>query len=115
MPNSCEIGERLRIARKNAGLKQDDIARYLGIGNSTISEWETGKRSPGIDQVEELAKLFGISAGYLLGFADIEEAITTLDISAEALQYAQDFDQLDEEHKRLARGFMLLLMEHQSK
>ena len=39
---------------------------------------------------------------------DIEEEETP---SPEALQFAREFDRLDETHKRLARGFMALLQQ----
>lgn len=67
MNNKKSLGERLKTARKEAGLKQEDVGRILGLGKSTISEWETGKRSPDIELITELASILNTSVEYLLG------------------------------------------------
>jgi transcriptional regulator with XRE-family HTH domain len=108
--NQNSVGIRIRIARTAAKLKQDDVAQKLGISKSNISEWETGKRSPGIDQMEDIAAALGTTSSYLLGFES--HSVPESDLSPEALAFARDFDRLDEEHKRLARGFMALLKDH---
>ena len=110
MSNNNSVGIRIRIARTAAKLKQEDVARMLGISKSNISEWENGKRSPGIDQIDDIAKALSTSASYLLGFDSF--SVSPSELSEEALMFAQDFDRLDEEHKRLARGFMELLKGH---
>jgi transcriptional regulator with XRE-family HTH domain len=38
---------RLRIAREEAGLEQIDIAKELGVGRSTVSNYERGLTVPG--------------------------------------------------------------------
>lgn len=67
MNNKKLLGERLKAARKEAGLKQEDVGRVLGLGKSTISEWETGKRSPDIELITELATILDTSVAFLLG------------------------------------------------
>jgi DNA-binding XRE family transcriptional regulator len=41
------LAHRLRIAREWRGLEQHDLARELGVGRSTISNYERGVTSPG--------------------------------------------------------------------
>lgn len=107
MSKNNTVGVRIRIARIAANLKQDEVAHKLGISKSNISEWETGKRSPGIDQMEDIANALGTTSGYLLGFDN--SSVSTSGLSEEAIQYAHDFDNLNDAYKRLARGFMELL------
>lgn len=67
MDSKKVLGLRLKSARKNAGLKQEDVGRAFGLGKSTISEWETGKRSPDIELIHDLALMLNTSVAYLLG------------------------------------------------
>ena len=43
------------------GLKQKDVAEYLGIERETCSAYETDRSTPSTDKLYKLAKLFGIS------------------------------------------------------
>lgn len=40
------LGERLAKARKVAGLTQEQMARELGIKESTLAAWEVGRNQP---------------------------------------------------------------------
>lgn len=43
--STAELGRRLRVAREQAGLKQDDIARALGLSRASVSQLEGGSAS----------------------------------------------------------------------
>ena len=60
------IGEQIKKARRNAGLTQKQLGDALGKGISTISEWESGKRSPDIDLLPTLAEVLGVSQAWLM-------------------------------------------------
>lgn len=47
------IGQRIKSARLNAGLSQDELAKKLGIHRPTVSQMESGKRA--VDTVELIA------------------------------------------------------------
>ena len=38
--------EKIREARKNAGLKQDEFAKAIGVSLRTVSNYESGERYP---------------------------------------------------------------------
>ena len=57
---------RLRVARAAAFLTQSDVANYLGINSSTVSNWECGKCSPGVENLAELATLYQVTSDWLL-------------------------------------------------
>lgn len=46
--------------RKNAGMKQSDIARELGITVAAVSAWEQGKNRPCLDNLTALEKMLGV-------------------------------------------------------
>jgi len=69
------IDATLRLLSKARGLTVADIATAIpraGIG--TVNAWLKGDKLPGRDQVEALARAFGVPAGALLS-----ELATTLD------------------------------------
>lgn len=64
------IGTRIKESRTSANLTQADLGKKLGIGKSSISEWESNKRSPDFDKLEEMATILGVSFHYLVGWSD---------------------------------------------
>jgi len=62
------VGERLRRARKAAGLPAKAAARDLGISAAYLSQIEHGVRSGmSTSLVARAAELYGVSADYLVG------------------------------------------------
>jgi transcriptional regulator with XRE-family HTH domain len=68
-----ELGARIRKARLDAGMTQSDVAKRVHTVISCVSNWETGKRNPGIEQLSILSQIFGIPIGDLVPFARYEE------------------------------------------
>lgn len=58
------IGKRVREARKDAGLTQQQLAAKVGIKQSTLSELENGD-SAGTGYVATMASALGVSALWL--------------------------------------------------
>ena len=52
--------------RKEQGLSQKQIAEELGVRQSTVSQWESGKNLPDILTAQKLALLYGVSIEALL-------------------------------------------------
>ena len=57
---------RLRELRNKSGLTQNEIASKLGVSGQTILNWENGIYEPKINQLIQLADLFGVSIDYLV-------------------------------------------------
>lgn len=49
----------LREMRLSAGLKQADLAKILGYSQAKISEYESGKHSPGFETIQRWADACG--------------------------------------------------------
>ena len=60
------VGERLRIAREGAGLNQAKAASSINIARTTLVAIEQGQRRIRIDELQQLAKLYGTSVNALL-------------------------------------------------
>lgn len=59
------VGQRVRVARKNAGLSQQDLAKAIGVTQPTLSELERGI-SASSSHLISIAKICGVSAEWLL-------------------------------------------------
>jgi Zn-dependent peptidase ImmA (M78 family)/DNA-binding XRE family transcriptional regulator len=61
-----EIGNRLRMARDAAKLKQSEVAERLQIARTTLVAIEQGQRRARLDEIRRLARLYGTSINALL-------------------------------------------------
>lgn len=62
----AEVGERLRIAREAAKLKQADAAAIIDAARTTIVAIEQGQRRIRTDELQKLATAYGTSANSIL-------------------------------------------------
>lgn len=63
------FSHRLASLRNERGLTQEELAKALNIGRSTLAAYELGNREPGFDTLCTLAKFFGVTTDYMLGYA----------------------------------------------
>jgi transcriptional regulator with XRE-family HTH domain len=68
----CEVIAVNHIAelRKDAELSQTDLAKILGIAQNTLSQYETGKRTPTKRIITRLADFFHVTENYILGYPE---------------------------------------------
>ena len=55
------MGEKLKRARKAAGLSQADLAEKVGCRQKDISRWESGLHEPGALTLKKMAQVLGCS------------------------------------------------------
>jgi Zn-dependent peptidase ImmA (M78 family)/DNA-binding XRE family transcriptional regulator len=60
------LGARLRQAREDRGLTQDQVAQHLGVARTTVVAIEKGERRVKAEELVELSSLFGRSLSSLL-------------------------------------------------
>src|ERR1700674_1663190 len=77
------IADRLKEARKLAGLSQGHVAKILGLHRPSISEMEAGNRRVSADELARLAEIYDVSVAWLLG-----EAPETIDAQDPRLELA---------------------------
>lgn len=61
-----EIGEKLRRARQERELTQEELAHRIGVSRQTISSWENDRSYPDIGSIIALSDLYAISLDELL-------------------------------------------------
>ena len=59
---------RLKELRQEKKLTQQELAKEIGVSKLTILNWEKGEHQIKSEKAQQLADIFGVSVGYLLGF-----------------------------------------------
>ena len=60
------IHENIKAERKEAGIKQEDLAKMIGVYQKDISRWENGERLPSLEIFAEICKALNVSADLIL-------------------------------------------------
>jgi Zn-dependent peptidase ImmA (M78 family)/DNA-binding XRE family transcriptional regulator len=98
------VGQNLRLAREKAGLSQAEACRRSGVGESSLSEFENGRREPSLSQLDALARTYSRSVVSLIS-AEPPPATTVLwrqrpsvgaeEIEAKFLRLAEQYANLE--------------------
>lgn len=67
MVNTKTFAMVFNTLREDYKLSQVEIAKRLNVAQSTIGMWETGKRIPSYEKMEEIADYFNVDIDYLYG------------------------------------------------
>ena len=59
---------RINKLRKENGMNQKELGAMIGVGQTTVSAWETGKNEPDYESMHKMAQFFRVSVGYLMGY-----------------------------------------------
>lgn len=93
-----QLAENIRDLRKKRALTQEQLAEALGVTAGAVYKWESGRSTPEIGLLVEMADLFEVSVDALLGYeyrgSDRESTVKRLkaylhDRDAEALPDAE--------------------------
>jgi transcriptional regulator with XRE-family HTH domain len=64
-----DLADRMRKSLRHAGLGVQDIAAYLGVGRSTVSNWINGRILPSVQTLRLWAMKCGVDYDWLSGGA----------------------------------------------
>lgn len=67
------VGEKIKEARRQCGLSQQQLAEKMLVSRSAVAKWEAGNGLPDVDNVKALAQLLNVSIDYLLGEGEAAE------------------------------------------
>lgn len=98
-----DLPERLKEARRNAGLKQLQVSQRCGIDDSSLSAFETGRAEPRLAQLDKLAKVYHVPLSYFFRDSPLEAQPVMWrnkpdnyeNIKAEFLQLCRQYRQLE--------------------
>lgn len=72
------FGQRLRSLRLAKDLTQAELAKLMGLGESTVSFYEADKRKPDFDTLIKIAEYFDVSTDFILGFKSSMPSFTII-------------------------------------
>jgi transcriptional regulator with XRE-family HTH domain len=61
------LGQRIKQRRKERKMTQAQVAKELGIDNTTVSKWESDTYQPDAENLKKLADLLLTTTDYLTG------------------------------------------------
>lgn len=94
-------GEMIQSLRKRHKMSQKELGDMLGIGVSSISMWEAGKREPSLAHLMAMSDLFGVSTDFILfGKSDDRK------FSKDEAELVDLYNQLPDGHKPGIKGIM---------
>jgi len=67
------FAERLKFLIKTSGVKQKDLARAVGLPESTISSYTRGEKEPGVTKAALIARYFGVDLNWLILGESLED------------------------------------------
>lgn len=102
---------RLKELRKQAHLTQVELAKRLGIGQSSYADWERGKKKPTQENLVKIAQVLNVSVDYLVG--NSEEKSDELD-NIELL-FRMNSKGLTEEEKEIFKKELIEFMNKRRK
>ena len=62
--DNMDIGKKLKALRQSKRLNQGEVAEATGIIRSSLSYFESGKRTPSIAQLQALASFYNVPLDY---------------------------------------------------
>ena len=87
------IGERIKLARKQKGITQEELGEMLGISGNAVIHYEKGRRTPNASVINQISKALGVTGDWLLE--------TEYAYEKETEQLVRIFKSLSEEGKRM--------------
>jgi transcriptional regulator with XRE-family HTH domain len=97
--NEIGVAQNLKQLRKRHGYTQQELANILKVAKTTVSTWERGAAKPRMDVARQLANLYGVTLGQLVGETNLTESKSSNTTNQEPIdlqQYAVDDSERDE-------------------
>jgi len=60
------FADRLKAARRLAGLGQAQLAHKLGVSGGAVGNWEAGPKQPTAENLGKIAVVLGVTTGWLI-------------------------------------------------
>ena len=90
------FGEKLKIARTDAGLKQAELAKQLHTTGNTISNWENNVSKPDLDLLASICGVLNVKASIF-----IESKVPEDEISLPEFKIIRKYRNLDDHGKKM--------------
>ena len=69
------LGEKIKEARKQCGLSQEQLAEKMAVSRSAVAKWEANNGLPDVENLKALAQLLNVSVDYLLDDGEVIDEV----------------------------------------
>lgn len=104
--NQKTFTENIRALRKKSNYKQEDVSRILNIQRQTYCNYENASRTPPLEIVVALAKLYNVSVDYLVCGKDCVSGVPSTSLRQEEQELLDEYSSLSEIKQREIRDFI---------
>lgn len=84
-----KIGEKIRNAREDMDLSQEEVAKRIPMNQSGYSKIERDVQEPGLEQLRRICQILHLDPSYLLSLEEYSEGGTAKDV-----RFAKEVKQL---------------------
>ena len=64
------FADRLKEIRTEKGMTQVQLSKIMEVSKGTVAMWETGKREPNFETLNQLSDIFDKRIDYILGYSN---------------------------------------------
>lgn len=100
---SASFGQRLAALRQERGLKQEELAKKIGVSVTHVGRYEREESQPTLNVLKRMAKVLGVSLDYLV-FDEKEGVAAARLADKELLEQFEKLMRLSEEDKQTVRN-----------
>lgn len=106
------LGERIKLARKAAGLTQEELADRCGTIKQTIYKYERGiVTNIPFERLTDIARALRVNSAYLMGWTDDPQPKETTPVKS--APPIPGFDELTDENKKVVQDYIDFLLTKQ--
>ena len=103
MDNKKLLGKRIRELRKKIGLKQEQLAEYVGLEPTSISNIENGYNYPSIQNLEKITKALNTNFSNIFKF---EKHQDSKDLTKEILSILKNNPEKIQDFYKIAKALI---------
>lgn len=109
-----QFSNTLRELRKARNISMKQLGEIIGLSESAISLYETGKREPDYATLTKLADYFNVTVDYLMGRSEEKNNPLTPEESERVNKFDELFSSLSEEQQKNAIDYMKFLLSNRA-
>ena len=100
------ISDQIKKLRLHRGWTQAQLAYKLGVSTQTISNWETGLKSPRMGTIEKMAMVFNVTEREIISGYPSTSTVKIADLNDDGVIFTYKGKPLSKEDRELIRRLM---------
>ena len=100
------ISNQIKKFRLQHGWTQAQLADKLNVSTQTISNWETGLKSPRMGAIEKMATLFNVNESEIISAYPSTSTVKTVDLDDDDVIFTYKGKPLSKEDRELIHRLM---------